>query len=109
MLSKNKPVIVGHIATGSSDVVATPIGRFPGLLTQATTIGNILTQRHLKFFPVWLQIVSVGLIGVFLAVMFSIRSSWGILAVSVAAPGWLFGSSLFPGTVGLDDSGVAGH
>lgn len=71
-----RPVLVGLVSTGTSDVVTTPIGRLPGVLAQATAIANILTQNHLRFFPGWLQILWCGAIGLILGFILRSGSAW---------------------------------
>lgn len=74
-----KPVIVGNVSTGVSDVVSTPIGRLPGMLAQATAITNILDQNHLKFLPSWIHVTGLCVAGLLLGLLFRLSSPSGIV------------------------------
>tara|TARA_R110002096_G_scaffold217936_9_gene406057 strand:+ start:56 stop:1327 length:1272 start_codon:yes stop_codon:yes gene_type:complete len=71
---KGKPVIIGNVSTGTSDIVSTPIGRLCGMLAHATVISNILDQNHLQFLAPWMQFVGLGILGLFLGLLFRIPS-----------------------------------
>ncbi|MDF1815292.1 MAG: adenylate/guanylate cyclase domain-containing protein [Verrucomicrobiales bacterium] len=79
----NRPVIIGNVSTGTSDVVTTPIGRLPGVLVQATAIANILGSHHLHFFPSWVQVLWCGLAGAFLGLILRTGSAWSAITVAV--------------------------
>lgn len=88
-----KPVIIGNVSTGSSDVVTTPIGRLPGMLAQATAINNILTGNHLRFVPTWIQIMGLALAGILLGLILRMSSPPGIVLTSIFLAGaWLTGA-----------------
>ncbi|MDF1657674.1 MAG: adenylate/guanylate cyclase domain-containing protein [Verrucomicrobiales bacterium] len=81
---EGKPVIIGDVSTGTSDIVSTPIGRLPGMLTQATVMANILDQNHLKFLEPSSQIAGSGLLGIFLVLLFRLRSAAGVVLASIS-------------------------
>ncbi len=89
-----KPVILGNVSTGSSDVATTPIGRLPGVLAQATAIANILESNHLRFLPGWIQILWCGVIGAFLGLILRTRSAWFTIALAMAFLG-IYGLGAF--------------
>lgn len=50
---EGKFVVVGTVATGSTDMVATPLGRMPGMVVHALALGHILDGSHLTVWPGW--------------------------------------------------------
>lgn len=76
-----RPVVIGIVSTGTSDIVTTPIGRLPGVLAQATAVGNILTQNHLRFFPPGVQVLWCGCVGLLLGWTLRLHSAWAIVSL----------------------------
>ena len=96
-LIAGKIVLVGYVATGSYDVLPTPIGQMPGLVVHANIVSNLLTNAPLWLAPTWLHIVlpiafsllAAGLMRYRRRINFILVLSFGALLLGVA---WFAGS-----------------
>ena len=55
----NRIALVGIASTGNTDMATTSIGRMPGVAVQAMLVSNILTGNHLRFLPIWQQMLLI--------------------------------------------------
>jgi adenylate cyclase len=56
---KDRAVLIGLASSGNTDVASTSIGRMPGVAVQAMLVSNILTGNHLRFLPIWQQMLLI--------------------------------------------------
>lgn len=82
---KGKVVLVGFGATGTSDIVATPVqSEMQGTLVQAQAVDAILTGEWLSR-PGWIQWLEIGLAALLVAILLAAGLSFNTLLLMPAA------------------------
>jgi adenylate cyclase len=82
---KDRVVVIGEVSTGSTDTQNSPIGLIQGAALQATVVGNILSGRHLRTLPVWIEMLLIIASGALLGAMLMPKLPWVSIAIFVLA------------------------